>query len=67
MKEHRGRVWSIQITKNNDQVAQFNNPYIKGRKCVFRWILHRLGYQVVPSNYLPVRIDTFQTGYLPSG
>jgi hypothetical protein len=67
MKEHRGRVWSIQITKNNDQVTQFNNPYIKGCKCVIRWVLHRLGYQVVPSHNLLVRIDTFQTGYLPSG
>jgi len=24
MKEHRGRVWSIQITKNNDQVLKNN-------------------------------------------
>lgn len=25
MKEHRGRVWSIQITKNNDQVRPIKN------------------------------------------
>ncbi len=25
MKEHRGRVWSIQITKNNDQVRPIQN------------------------------------------
>ena len=32
MKEHRGRVWSIQITKNNDQVLK--NNFIRYFKAV---------------------------------